>query len=218
MYGRLVRSNLQRRNSPSLIEPFMKYNLLLLPLLVLLVSCKSSTNLEPQKSNSDANWEGQETYQVLVSARFFNPQLRQYYETEMTRSLQAKKISAVASFTVFPNLTAINAKAIQDIMKSRPDVAVLFTEANAVNRDQQSSGGEASSIFSKLRRGNATDWNTQISAIMQNSLFVSGQETAVWWNSTKLVTGESDARNAIKKLIQLEIKEMEKSGVIERLK
>lgn len=196
----------------------MKYNLLFLPLLFLLVSCKSNTNLEPQYSNSDANWEGQQTYQVLVSARFFNPQLRQYYETEMTRGLQAKKVSAVASFTVFPNLNAINAKSIQDVMQSRPNVAILFTEANAVNRAQQSSDGEAGSIFSKLRGGKTIDWNTQISAVMQNSLFVSGQETAVWWNSTKLLTDEADARNAIKKLVQLEIKEMEKSGVIERLK
>lgn len=218
MYGQLVRSNLQRTNSSSLLDPFMKYNLILLPLLVLLVSCKSNTNLEPQYSNTDANWEGQETYQVLVSARFFNPQLRQYYETEMTRGLQAKQVSAVASFTIFPNLNAINAKSIQDAMQSNPNVAILFTEANAVNRAQQSSDVEASSIFSKLRGGKTIDWNTQISAILQSSLFVSGQETAVWWDSTKLLTDESDARNAIKKLVQLEIKEMEKSGVIERLK
>lgn len=53
---------------------------------------------------------------------------------------------------------------------------------------------------------------------MQNSLFISGQETAVWWDSTKLLTDESDARDAIEKLVQLEIKEMEKSGAIDRMK
>lgn len=196
----------------------MKCNFLLLPLFVLLVSCKSSSNLKHLHADNDANWEGEITYQVLVTAKFLNPRLREYYETEMTRALQEEEVSAVASFTVFPNLNAINTQSIQSMMRTRPNVALLFSEANTVNRSQQSADQKADSIFSKLRGGDTIDWSTRFSAIIQNSLFVGGQESAVWWNRTKLEADESDGREAIKDLVQLEIKEMKKSGVIKRLR
>ncbi|MDA9317316.1 hypothetical protein N9Q19_00770 [Puniceicoccaceae bacterium] len=196
----------------------MKHPLFFVSLLLLLVSCKSNSSLTHLHSDHDANWEGEQSYQVLVTANFLNPGLRQYYETEMTRALQKEKVGAVASFTVYPNLSTLNTKFIQDMMRSRPNVALLFSEANTVNRSQQSSGQKADSIFSKLRGGDTIDWDNRFSVIIQNSLFVGGQESAVWWNRTKLVAVESDGREAIKDLVQIEVKEMKKSGAISRLK
>lgn len=191
--------------------------LLLLSLVFFIASCKSTSSLEPINSGKDDSWTGEVSYQVLVMSKLFNPKLREYYETEMVRALSAEGVNAIPSFAMFPNLSSVETQSIGAIIKDRKDVALFVSEAFAVNRTESSSGVAASSIFSKLSRGSRIDWSTRFSAIMQDTLFVNGIETAVWWNRTKLEADESDARDALKSLIQKEVKLMKKADAIQRL-
>lgn len=180
--------------------------------------CKSTARLASINTGDDADWSGDLRYQVVVLTRLYSPQLRQLFEEEMTKALIKEGVSAIPGYTIIPNVASINQEAVQAMMAQGQDVALLFTEAATVNRTESSANTGDVSLFSKLMRGGGVDWETEFSVIFESGLYVNGQDSAVWWNRTKLEAKENQTKDAVARFVKNEIRLMKKSGVIERLK
>jgi|GEM_PF-496036 len=197
---------------------YMIRTLLCLLTVISLTSCKSNSSLEAINTGVDSSWSGDQQYKLLVVTRLLNPQIRELFESEMARALLAEGVSAAPSSAILPNVTSINQGTIRAIMARGQNIAILFTDAATVNRIESNSNSEESSIFSKLTRGDSADWQTKFSVVMESGLYIHGQDTAVWWNRTKLEAEETATREAATDFVKREIKMMKKAGVIKRLK
>lgn len=185
--------------------------------VISLTACKSTSSLESINTGVDSSWKGDQKYQVLIASRLFSAQLRELFENEMTLALRAEGVNAVPSYAILPDVAMINQETIAAIMSRGQDVALLFTEATAVNRSETSSGTEGGSVFSQLMGADSTAWETKFTAMMESGLYIHGQDAAVWWKRTKLEAEETASREAATRFVKDEVKAMKKAGVIDRL-
>jgi len=183
--------------------------------LLLLVSC-SSTSLTPINTGSDPTWVGEELYEVLVAIRLYNPEMRMMFENRMVDALKKQGVVAVPSFSVFPQLTSLNAQTFARFLDASPKLAVLFAQATSVNKEQINLNQEEDSWFADLLGGG--EWDTTFNARMESALYVHGEINAVWWNRVSLEAQEKKVKDVAERYIRNEIKAMQQGGAIERLK
>ncbi len=183
--------------------------------LLLLVSCKS-TSLTPINSGSDPKWAGEQQYEVLVAVLSYNPELRVLFENKLVEGLKEQGINAVASFTVMPQVASLNAETFTKFLDADPTLAVLFTQATSVQKEQTNSNPEGPNVFSELFGGG--QWDTTFVAIMESALYVHGQTDAVWWNRVRLEAKETKVERIAEQFVRNEIKSMKQDGAIGRLK
>ena len=183
--------------------------------LLLLVSC-SSTSFTPINTGSDPTWLGEEQYEVLVAIRLYNPEMRVMFENRMVVALEKQGVIAVPSFSVFPQLSSLNAQTFARFLDASPKLAVLFAQATSVNKEQTNSNQEEDSLFADLLGGG--EWDTTFIARMESALYVHGEINAVWWNRVSLEAQEKKVKDVAERYIRNEIKAMQQGGAIERLK
>jgi len=185
-------------------------------LLTLLLLVSSSTSLTPINTGSDPTWVGEEQYEVLVAIRLYNPEMRVMFENRMVVALEKQGVIAVPSFSVFPQLSSLNAQTFARFLDASPKLAVLFAQATSVNKEQTNSNQEEDSLFADLLGGG--EWDTTFIARMESALYVHGEINAVWWNRVSLEAQEKKVKDVAERYIRNEIKAMQQGGAIERLK
>lgn len=214
-HGRFsVRNTLARQPSTRLIVSNMRPLFCLLSLL-LLVSCKN-TALTTINIGSDPAWTGEQKYEVLVAVKSYDPQLRVKFENEMVDRLNREGINAVPSFSVMPSIASLNAETFTKFLAADPTLAVLFSQASSVQKEQSSSAPEDSNVLSDLFGGG--EWKTTFVANVETALYVNGQTTAVWWNRVRLEAEEKDVEDVAERYVRNTIAAMKEGGVISRLK
>ena len=172
--------------------------------------------MTPINTGSDPTWLGEEQYEVLVAIRLYNPEMRVMFENRMVVALEKQGVIAVPSFSVFPQLSSLNAQTFARFLDASPKLAVLFAQATSVNKEQTNSNQEEDSLFADLLGGG--EWDTTFIARMESALYVHGEINAVWWNRVSLEAQEKKVKDVAERYIRNEIKAMQQGGAIERLK
>jgi hypothetical protein len=183
--------------------------------LLLLVSCKS-TSLTPINTGSDPKWTGAAHYEVLVAVLSYNPEMRALFENKMTAALKKEGVNAVASYTVLPATSALNAEVFSKFLATSPTLAVFFAQAKVVSKEQTNSNQKDSSLFANLL--GEGQWDTKFTAMMESGLYVHGQTDAVWWNRIRLEADEAKVTEVAERYVRHEIKAMKQGGAISRLR
>lgn len=172
--------------------------------------------MTPIDSGLDPKWAGEPQYEVLVAVLSYSPELRVLFENQLVAGLRKEGVNAVASFTVMPRVTSLNAETFTRFLEADPSLAVLFTQATSVQKEQTNSNPDGSNVFSGLLGGG--QWDTTFIAIMESALYIQGQTTAVWWNRVRLEAKETKVDQVAEQFVRNAIKSMQRDGAISRLK
>jgi hypothetical protein len=172
--------------------------------------------LTPINTGSDPKWTGVEHYEVLVAVLSYSPEMRALFENEMTAALKKEGVNAVASYTVLPSASALNAEVFSKFLAASPKLAVFFAQAKVVSKEETNSEQHDRSIFADLF--GEGQWDTKFTAMMESGLYVNGQTDAVWWNRIRLEADDAKVTEVVERYVRNEIKAMKQGGAISRLR
>ena len=144
---------------------------------VLLCSCQSPPTVQ-RLAVTESGIPSLEPYKVLVVGYAYDPKIRQQFEQEMVAALQKLGVEAYPSFERFPSLSQIQSRSLSQYLRSEAPAAVLFSEASSISKQEQLTSGRASGMSLFDTAGG--DWESELIVKVSTSLFVSGQDRAVW--------------------------------------
>ncbi|CAA6676433.1 MULTISPECIES: hypothetical protein [unclassified Lentimonas] len=186
--------------------------------LLLLVSCQNSSVTELQ-SGIDRQWIGGGEYRVLVMSNAASPKIRTMLEDHMVESLQLEGVNASVSYTTLPSVTSMNVETMNSYLAGNAPAAILFMRIGNVQKTETSKKRSSSALTDELLGASAPGlWETNISTIVTNYLFVSGEREPVWMNAIQVDADVDHISSAVDKYITQEFEKMMEAGIVKHLK
>ena len=186
--------------------------------LLLLVSCQNSSVTELQ-SGINRQWIGGGEYSVLVMSNAASPKIRAMLEDQMVESLQLEGVNASVSYTTLPSVTSMNVETMNSYLAGNAPAAILLMRIGNVQKTETSKKRSSSALTDELLGASAPGvWETNISTIVTNYLFVSGEREPVWMNAIQVEADVDHISSAIDKYVTQEFEKMMEAGIVKHLK
>jgi hypothetical protein len=186
--------------------------------LFLLVSCQNSSVTELQ-SGINRQWIGGGQYSVLVMANAAQPKIRAMLEDQMAEALQSEGVNASVSYTTLSSVTSMNAEIMNSYLAGNAPAAILFMRIGNVQKTETSKKRSSSALTDERLGASAPGvWETNISTIVTDYLFVSGEREPVWMNAIQVEADVDHISSTIDKYVTQEFEKMMEAGIVKHLK
>ncbi|MFQ3242486.1 MAG: hypothetical protein ACI9JZ_002182 [Lentimonas sp.] len=186
--------------------------------LFLLVSCQNSSVTELQ-SGINRQWIGGGQYSVLVMANAAQPKIRATLEDQMAEALQSEGVNASVSYTTLSSVTSMNAEIMNSYLAGNAPAAILFMRIGNVQKTETSKKRSSSALTDERLGASAPGvWETNISTIVTDYLFVSGEREPVWMNAIQVEADVDHISSTIDKYVTQEFEKMMEAGIVKHLK
>ncbi|MFQ3224487.1 MAG: hypothetical protein ACI8Z5_000737 [Lentimonas sp.] len=186
--------------------------------LFLLVSCQNSSVTELQ-SGINRQWIGGGQYSVLVMANAAQPKIRAMLEDQMAEALQSEGVNASVSYTTLSSVTSMNAEIMNSYLAGNAPAAILFMRIGNVQKTETSKKRSSSALTDERLGAFAPGvWETNISTIVTDYLFVSGEREPVWMNAIQVEADVDHISSTIDKYVTQEFEKMMEAGIVKHLK
>jgi hypothetical protein len=147
------------------------------------------------------------------------PKIRAMLEDQMAEALQSEGVNASVSYTTLSSVTSMNAEIMNSYLAGNAPAAILFMRIGNVQKTETSKKRSSSALTDERLGASAPGiWETNISTIVTDYLFVSGEREPVWMNAIQVEADVDHISSTIDKYVTQEFEKMMEAGIVKHLK